>query len=356
MSKVREVGRDAAIYIAVWTALGVFAATQNVVSTMYAHQPVHWVGTYVTQLLNWYTCGIGTPLYLVLVRRYPLSGGRILRRLPLYVGAVAVCVVLKYVVWVPLENGIFHVGWRFLDEFIPSIFGVTVDQIYFVTLLYAIEYYRSSRRHAAAAAELENRLSLAQLEALRSQLHPHFLFNTLNSVSALMHQDVTAADAMLARLSDMLRMTLEADGRQEVTLRDEVAVLELYLDIMRIRFRERLAVEVDIADSLLDERVPSFLLQPLVENTLRHGMNESARRTTVHVTARAEGDTLALQILDDGRGLPSGGAPREGIGLGNTRRRLEALYGEFGGIKVGAREGGGTEVMVRIPRRVGMAR
>ena len=346
---VRRAWRDAAIYAGVWTILGVFAATQNVASTIYVGERVDWIGTFGTQLLNWYTCGIGTPLYLWLVRRYPLVGGRVLRRLPLYVVVVLACVVLKYVVWIPLQNALFHTHWTFASSIVPNVFGVATDQVYFVVLLYAIEFYRTARERRLAAARLEAELSQAQLDALRSQLQPHFLFNTLNAVSALMHQDVDAADEMLARLSDMLRITLSSDGAQETSLRDELVVLRLYLDIMKVRFRERLAAQVDVGENLLDERVPSFLLQPLVENTLRHGMNASSSTVTVEVAARADGPTLSLWVRDDGGGLPPGEL-QEGIGLRNTRRRLEGLYGDRARLDVAGRANGGTEVRVRIPR------
>jgi signal transduction histidine kinase len=356
MTRAARAWRDALIYAAIWTALGLFAATQNVASTMYHRLPVDWWGIFGTQLLNWYTCGIGTPLYLWLVRRYPLDHGRILARLPLYVAVIILCIVAKYVVWVPLQNALFHSGWSFADALVPNVFGVATDQVYFLVLLYAIEFYRTARSRELLAAQLETQLSQARLAALRSQLQPHFLFNTLNSISALMRRDVDAADEMLARLSDMLRFTLAAEGGQEVSLRDEIAMLRLYLGIMQVRFRDRLETHVEVDEALLDERVPSFVLQPLVENTLRHGVGESSAMTTIRIVAEADGEMLAMRILDDGRGLPKNGSFREGIGLTNTRRRLDALYGEFGRLAVADRSGGGTEVTVWVPRRLRSAR
>ena len=280
---------DLLIYFCVWTGLAVFAATQDLVSAAYHHELQHPGPLVATALLNWYTCALGTPLYVWLVRRYPLRGPYLAGRVALYVAAILACVVLKYVVWVPLENVLFNVHWTFDGSLIPNVFGVALDQLYFVVLLYAIEYYRSARAQERRAMELEGALSEAQLAALQSQLHPHFLFNTLNSVSALMQRDIGAADEMLARLSDMLRLTLAAGAHQEVPLRGELDILSRYLEIMQVRFGDQLHVELDVPDDVLDESVPSFLLQPIVENTLRHGMQGGGRTTTVTVSAIRSG-------------------------------------------------------------------
>jgi LytS/YehU family sensor histidine kinase len=233
-------------------------------------------------------------------------------------------------------------------------FGVVLSQVIFVVLLIAIEWYRTARQAEVRASTLAAQLSSAQLDALRSQLDPHFLFNTLNSISALMHRDVHAADTMLSRLSDMLRMTLDSSSAQEVALRAELETTRLYLDIMDARFGDRLSWSFDVAGLLLDERVPSFLLQPLVENAVRHGVQESKQRTTIRVGAEATGDVLTLRVADDGRGLPPDAGLNEGIGLRNTRRRLAELYGAAARLEVTNRDGGGTEVIVTIPRRVGL--
>jgi LytS/YehU family sensor histidine kinase len=264
---------------------------------------------------------------------------------------MAGCVVLKYVVWVPLENFFFHSHWTFGAQLIPNVFGVFLDQFYFVVLLYAIEYYRSARASDLRASQLESELSQAQLTALQSQLHPHFLFNTLNSISALMHRDVEAADQMLSRLSDMLRLTLGAGDAQEVRLESELEVLARYLGIMNVRFPDRLATHVHASSEALGEFVPSFLLQPLVENVVRHGLDESSKLTNVHIFADLDPQTLTLRIVDDGRGLPPQQERKEGIGLRNTRRRIERLYGQAGTLRVASGSRGGTEVTIRIPRR-----
>jgi two-component system, LytTR family, sensor kinase len=344
--------RDLGIYAVLWTIFGLLAATQNIVSAAYQHMPIDWGFVYSTALVNYWTCGIGTPLYIWLVRRFPLLPFD-RRKAPiilLYLAAMAFCFVLKYIVWIPIENIVLHGHMSFRYSLVTDAFGVGLDQFYFVILLYAVENYRIARERELLATQLRSQLSQAQLDVLRSQLHPHFLFNTLNSISALMHRDVRAADEMLARLSDMLRLTLDAQTTQEVRLKDELAALDLYLQIMAVRFGDRLSTQVLVEEPIYDDRVPSFLLQPLVENAVRHGINESTAMTHVQIVGTADEATLTLRILDDGRGLPDK-EMREGIGLRNTRRRLEQLYGEAGKLSIGNREGGGTEVVVQIPRR-----
>lgn len=348
MSRKRS-WKDVAIYAGVWTLLGFFATTQSFVTSAFLHENVSFSHIFGTQMLNWYTCGVGTPLYVWLIDRVPLRRPWLAARLALYVAAIAACVVLKYIVWIPLQNAIFHSGWLFWPNLIQNVFAVALDQIYFLILLYAIEFYRSAREREVVASRLEAQLSQAQLQMLRSQLDPHFLFNTLNSISALMRTDVDAADAMLERLSAMLRTTLIREGPQEVRLREELALTNAYLDIMCVRFGDRLRTRVDVPEALLDEVVPSFMLQPLVENSVRHGLDESLNATVVQITARLDGDALVVCVSDDGCGLPLDSVPAEGIGLRNTRKRLERLYGDLGTLALANRSGGGTEVSIRVP-------
>ena len=346
--------RDVLIYTAVWTLLGLFSFAQWLANASSRTGQHPWLPALGSTMLDYYTTGVATPIYVWLVRRFPIVAPRIGRTVLLYLGVMAACVVLKWVIHVPLENAFFHRNWSFLFVLVNDSFGVVLSQLIFVVMLIAIEWYRTARQAEVRASTLAAQLSSAQLDALRSQLDPHFLFNTLNSISALMHRDVRAADTMLSRLSDMLRMTLDSTSAQEVALRAELETTRLYLDIMDARFGDRLSWSFDIGDPLLEERVPSFLLQPLVENVVRHGIRESQQRTTIRVSAEAAGDALTLRIADDGRGLPPDADLIEGIGLRNTRRRLAELYGAAARLEVMNRDGGGTEVIVTIPRRVGL--
>jgi LytS/YehU family sensor histidine kinase len=200
------------------------------------------------------------------------------------------------------------------------------------------------------AAQLEAKLASARLENLRLQLQPHFLFNALNTISAVMYEDPRRADAMISRLSDLLRSTITDSEAQEVPLEREIATLELYLDIMRQRFEDKLRVDVDVAPEVRQALVPHLLLQPLVENSIRHGVDPESLAVTVSVTAEREGGATRLRVRDHGRGLPNGQF-RRGTGLSNTAERLEKLYGTGHRLEFENCRDGGLAVTVAVPFR-----
>jgi two-component system LytT family sensor kinase len=238
---------------------------------------------------------------------------------------------------------------RLFSGYLASWF--TLDSIVYCTLLavyHALVYYRVSQDRALRASQLEARLAQAQLQVLRMQLQPHFLFNTLHTISALMHRDVKRADSMIAALSDLLRMSLRSVGVQEVELREEIEFLQRYLEIMSLRFGDRLTVALDIDPDVLDARVPTLVLQPIVENSLRHGFGEGMRGGHVRVTVAPDGDMLRCEVVDNGRGIPVGGTT-EGVGISNTRARLRYLYGERFSLELNANPGGGARVSLAIP-------
>ena len=220
-----------------------------------------------------------------------------------------------------------------------------------VGLSHALDFHRESQERELTSAHLETRLAEAHLQALQRQLHPHFLFNTLHTISALMHRDTEAADAMLERLSDLLRLTLDRIGTQHVALKDELDFIEKYLDIERARFGDRLKVNVDVDPAILDAPVPTLLLQPLVENAVRHGIAPKVGGGTVEIVARREGDQLRLTVRDNGFGLAADAlhAFNTGVGLSNTRARLEHLYGTKHRFEFDRPAGGGLAVTVVIP-------
>ena len=196
-------------------------------------------------------------------------------------------------------------------------------------LNYALLYYRESRERALRAAQLETQLAEAQLKTLRQQLHPHFLFNTLHAISALMHSDVDAADRTLMRLSDLLRLTLERLGEQEITLDAELEFLRKYLEIERTRFGDRLIVQYDIQPETAGALVPTLLLQPLVENAIKHGVARKSGIGHINITARRDHDKLRVEVRDDGVGLSEDAltALQKGIGVSTTRVRLQHQFG-----------------------------
>jgi signal transduction histidine kinase len=222
-----------------------------------------------------------------------------------------------------------------------------------VGVAHGMMFYRRYRQRDEEASALSNRLAQAELMVLKSQLHPHFLFNALNTISALMHKDVKAADRMLARLSELLRGALDHTSDEEVSLQDELSFLESYLEIEKARLAERLTVEVDVPSNVLDARVPHMILQPLVENAIRHGVSPRAAPGRVTIRARGRRDMLDLEVIDDGPGIQPKrlGNGSRGLGLANTRSRLEQLYGEGFSFEPKNRDEGGYRVSMSIPFR-----
>jgi two-component sensor histidine kinase len=309
--------------LAFWTALGLFFATQAGLAYTYQQGWAPWGLVIRLSLGEWYIWALLSPGVLWLARRFPLEGGRLGRALVVHVPAALLFTIAKILI----EE---HVMWRALGlKGGPN----PASKLHFAFLTYwaivgvshGIQYYQRYRERELKASQLEARLAEARLEALRMQLQPHFLFNTLHAISTLMHRDVEAAERMLARLSDLLRLTLESSGEPEVPLQRELEFLEPYLEIERTRFADRLTVNLTVEPGALAAPVPSLLLQPLVENAVRHGIAPRAKPGRVDIRARREKNRLQLEIEDDGCGLRQNW--REGLGLKNTRARLEQLYG-----------------------------
>jgi LytS/YehU family sensor histidine kinase len=217
----------------------------------------------------------------------------------------------------------------------------------------AVKYHGEAQERTLKASRLDAQLAEAQLQALQRQLHPHFLFNTLNAISALMHRDVEAADQMLSRLSDLLRIALDQRGQQEVALKDELEFLQKYLEIEQARFGDRLTVEFSIDPETLDAQVPNLILQPLVENSIRHAVAVRIEPGHIAVKARRVEGVLELSVRDNGPGMPPGrlASPARGLGLSNTRSRLERLYGAAQHLTFAEPPGGGLIVTVSLPFR-----
>ncbi|HWJ24030.1 MAG TPA: histidine kinase [Gemmatimonadaceae bacterium] len=230
-----------------------------------------------------------------------------------------------------------------------------IDVILYVTTAaaaLALAYGRESREREVRAARLQARLAEAQLHALGAQLHPHFLFNTLHAISALVRPEPKRAEQLIARLSELLREMLDNRDRAEVTLGEELAFLEKYVDIQEARFGPRLRVTFEVAPAALDARVPRLVLQPLVENAVRHGVSRRLGAGTIAIAAACDDDRLTLTVRDDGAGLPRGEV-HDGVGLSITRARLRQLYGTEQEFTIAPAAGGGTVCVVRIPCRRG---
>jgi LytS/YehU family sensor histidine kinase len=220
--------------------------------------------------------------------------------------------------------------------------------VYFIVIFAQnlAEYYKDQAVHAS---EMESRLTQAQLNSLKMQLQPHFLFNTLHAISALIKEDPQTAESMLARLSELLRFSLRSGNLQEVPLREEMKILDLYLDIERMRFHDRLTILTDIESQVMSAYVPNLILQPLVENSIRHGISKHLGSGVITIRAKKMNDSLLMVVQDNGKGIPD--HIREGVGLSTTRARLQQLYGSHHQFEMSSGEEKGVVVSIQIPYR-----
>lgn len=309
----------------------------------------------IWEAADWLVYGLLTPLVFLAANRWRLTRDTALARVPLHLlFAVLLCgawagmgELLRWAVLpeqqAPTSQSM--IGWFFIS--LP--FGVSV---YFAVLgiEHATHYFVEARTRETQAARLAAQLADARLSALRMQIQPHFLLNTLNAVTVIVRdRDHQTATRMLEQLGDLLRRVVRSDRPPEIPLREELDFLRQYLAIEQVRFSDRLQPVIAVPDALLDALVPEFILQPLVENALRHGLARQSDLTTVTIEAAREGDDLVLRVADNGPG-PNGQGP--GIGLSNTQQRLATLYGERGRLSLTASETGGTVAEVRFPWRV----
>ncbi len=345
-----------AMILSFWTLVGLAFASQFYLSSTLLGRSVTWSQAISYSLGDWYVWALLSGPILALARRFPADGGERWRTAGIHLAAAIVC-SLVYVALRALV-GQLHSLWidepvTFLEVFRPLLvktfpFNLLIYGV-IVSVSHAIDYYRKYHERTVHALELEKHLTEARLQSLLRQLKPHFLFNTLNGIASLMHSDVNAADKMLVRLSELLRITMNHRGQPLTTVRDEVAFIGKYLEIERIRFRDRLTVEIDVEPTALEVPVPSLILQPMVENAIRHGIEPRQRPGHIEVRVRCEGDMLSILVADNGVGQPPGGFTREGIGVGNTRARLREIYGDAHRFELANREGGGLEVRLSLP-------
>jgi LytS/YehU family sensor histidine kinase len=237
-------------------------------------------------------------------------------------------------------------------QYLTQLDWLLATYFFLVGLGHAMEYWREARERAVSAERLQTRLAEAQFQALQRQLQPHFLFNTLHTISGLMRSDLEAADLMIDRLSELLRMSLRSQA-QEVSVKQEIEILQSYLAIEQTRFRDRLSVSIDVDPEVLDAYVPHLLLQPLAENAVRHGIAPRARPGRIEILARRSQTRLELEVCDSGDGLPPHrlNALNDGVGLSNTRARLTHLYGASHSFTCANRDEGGFRVSISIPFR-----
>jgi two-component system, LytTR family, sensor kinase len=347
---------------ALWSAGGLFDASQTVL-IMHAegrHDP--WLPLFATELVSWLPWALATPLVIGAARRYPLVRGMSARtvravgvHLALFaaVSAIAETWSALLQMWVnPWENR----KWpTFVDTWTTTlIFQVLTFLIAYaliVTVTYVLEARESVARQKAETAHLNEELSKAQLAALRRQIEPHFMYNALNSIAGLVRDHLNdAAVSMIVGLSEFLRRSTEDSHRSQVALQEEVEYLQRYLDIQKVRFGERLQVEVDIPVELMQAQVPNLLLQPLVENAIKHGIAKRVAGGSVRVVGVLREGRLRLSVYNDGPGLPPDWEATEtGVGIRNLRSRLQILHGGESELRLRPADPIGVEVVVTLP-------
>ena len=342
------------------TALGFFSAFQAFYFvTTFTSKPPNFAQLLALNLSYWYSWAILAPGIIWLGRRFPFDRRTWKRVVPVHIAGVLAATVLHVCLTVAARLLIFRATGDFGGTWLletQRMFFLNFDweTMTYWTILgvsHALRYHYEAQDRALRASQLETRLMEAQLQSLQRQLQPHFLFNTLNTISALMHRDVDAADDMIARLSELLRGSLQSVGVQEVPLQQELDFLRKYLEIEQTRFRDRLSVVFDVDPAALEVMVPNLILQPLVENAIKHGIGPRPAPGRVVVRARRSAGVLELEVRDNGVGMSDATLSdfNRGVGLANTRSRLQHLYGPSHRFEFRQPADGGLSVVMAIP-------
>lgn len=342
----------------IWTIVALFFSTQMYLMNYAERQPIRYAQSFLMQAWACYLWALATPLVLWLSRRFCIERSNWMRRVALhgifsmmFAGSLLAVHFIGYMLVVGRGPSItpfrvFNFVYYNLDRWLLIYWLILV-------LNHAFNYYHSFRKGELKASELRTQLVQSQLEALKMQVQPHFLFNTLHSVSALLSKDTDAARKMITRLGDFLRLTLENSGSMEVTLQQEIEFLNGYLEIERIRFQDRLTTEIHVDPEVLDDRVPNLILQPIVENAMRHAIGNSTSGR-VEINAFPRNGVVRIEVKDNGPGIQVDRtleAPRgRGLGLANTRARLAGLYGNAASLELTNDPAGGLLVALEIPR------
>jgi len=342
----------------VWIPLSVYAAFVIYVWERNSGASVQFTPILTKHLLMYGFSALLTPPVYYLGRRYPLESGKWAKHLLLHIAGSLLFAGIHAVfrIWtLPIQDASIAVPYSKLMLIWRFFVSYTVDFSVFmywpiVGVAHLVAYRQKYLDRELRTAELQAQLAEAHLRALKMQVHPHFLFNTLHSISSLMHTDVNAADKMLSRLSDLLRLGLESADTQECPLRQELRFLDSYLQIEQVRFSDRLSISMEIDPDTYDATVPYMILQPLVENAVRHGVSKLTKKGKIRIRASRENGWLRLAVQDNGPGFSlaeegEGG----GLGLSNTRERMEKLYGERQRFSVQRFPEGGVEVCVLVP-------
>jgi two-component system, LytTR family, sensor kinase len=340
------------LVLAAWTVVGVGYFLSASFTLSRRDQPADpWIGLLLFSLGTAWIWAALTPVVLWVTRNTNLAPGNRARAVGVYLltgaGFFVVSGVLEWILGVATGQAAPSQFWSTL--LFECLATRVLAYLAIITLGRTTYYFGLYRTRQLHASELETRLARTHLQVLKTQLQPHFLFNTLNAVAELVHTEPDAADLMITRLGRLLRLSLDNASYQVVPLRQEIEFLRVYLDIEQVRFQDRLQIVWDLAPDTLDAEVPTLLWQPVLENAIRHGVTPLAGRGRIVIASSREGDDLVLEIRDNGAGLPPGAAPREGVGLRNIRERVHQLYGSRARFSLTPAPGSGTAATLRLP-------
>lgn len=354
-----RIGPTALAVFILWSIYGLFSASLSHYRSSFSATPMTWASALLLEGAYAYIAALLTPAVLLAGRRLRLDRNSFpnaaLHLMFGFLFASTAKILWDVVAYGP-SGYLFH-EFTLTKLFRSVNYGLDMGVLlYWLVILldYAVDYYWRYEAGLVEASHLQAQLAQAQLQALKMQIHPHFLFNTLHTISALIQEDPVAAERTIARLSDLLRLSLESTAVHEVTLDQELRFLDLYLDIERTRFEERLVVDFAIEEAARDALVPNLILQPLVENSIRHGVSKQRGMGIIRVAARRQNGALILRVTDNGPGLVVArpGKTRTGVGLSTTRGRLETLYGANQSFELLDLASGGAEATIRLPWRL----
>ncbi len=341
--------------LALWSVPAFLSLFETVMFAALAHRPMPVWKAFVGEAPQWYGWALFTPVIVALGARFPLQRPLRLRNIVVHASTSLVASAMIALADAGVNSFVRPSRTGFLPTamgwFMSGLPAMTLAYFAILGVSYALRNNARLRRREREAAELETQLREAQLAALRMQLQPHFLFNSLNAIMALVRDQETAqAVRALSLLSDVLRAAVNAADAHETTLAQELDFVGRYLEIERVRFGDRLRVTLDVPAELLATRVPTFVLQPFVENSLKHGVLRERAGNEIAISARADNGTLRLVVRDDGRGLATASVPA-GVGISNARARLERMYGESARLTVAnAADTTGVVVEIALPR------
>jgi hypothetical protein len=344
------------------TALGLFSFLQAYRLTMVNSKPGMSIMAGKLLLLNlalWYVPALLMPAVVWVARRFSFDSGRTVRAVLAHAAGALIFASTHIFALIAVRFLLYESGGKnplvpwmryFQNRVFEQLDSSLMVYAAIIGVSHAVAYYHESQERKLRAAQLETRLVEARLKTLEAELHPHFLFNTLHAISTLVHRDPESADRMISRLSDLLRITFDRTGEPKVSLKEEIDFLQKYLDIEQTRFQDRLTVSVNVDPDALDGEVPRMILQPIVENAIKHGIAGRNGGDTVQVTAGQENGRLWMQVRDNGAGLQvrTLKALRTGVGLSNTRARLDCLYGRHYRLEFTDKHGG-LSVLIEIP-------